>query len=577
MRSWSRRRRVVTLAVVLVVGWGLVVAVLLASATLSLASGSDALSDVRADATVDDLTSQATIEELDGAEDDFAAARDRLANPLVAPAKLVPVLGRQVRAMEDLASTGADGAEAASTALSDIRDLSEGSRAGGAERIELLEDLSAVAGTLHGSIEDLHVGSADGLVGPLADAVTDAAEGQRDAARDAGRLEDASAALADLFAGPTSYLLIGANNAEMRAGSGMFLSASELHFEDGKATLGDVRPTADLVLPAGTVQAAGDLEANWGWLDPGRDLRQLGVSPDFPQSAATAVRTWEAIPGNRPVDGVIVIDVDGMRSLLRAVGPVEVDGIRYTADNVRGQLLRSQYQRYEDDREERRDVLGDVAKVIFERIEAGDWELSDLATQLTEATASRHLMVWSADDPLQTTWADLNADGHLRDDSLAVNLLNRSANKLDSWVDTSAAVETERQINGTTKLSVTYTITNRSTGEGSRYVVGPNIEGLAAGDERGLVVANLPAGATDVTLDGATVFLQGGDGPTAVAAGDVTIPAGETVTVTITAVLPAGSDQLTIEPSARIPRTRWTVDGEELERDRRTTVPLPEA
>jgi len=575
MRTWSRRRRVITLAAVVVVVWGAVAAFLLAAAALSLANGSDALSSARSQATVAALTSPSSTEQLDDAQADFDAAKAKLHSPLVAPTKVIPILGRQVRAMDRLATTGSEGTSAASAALSDVRTLSEGSRAGGPERVAMLRDLAEVAGTLHAQLEDLDPGSANGLVGPLADAVTEAAEGRHDAVRGAVRLEDASAGLADLFQGPHSYLLVGANNAEMRAGSGMFLSASELRFEDGKATLGEVRPTADLVLPAGTVTAAGDLEANWGWLDPGRDLRQLGVSPDFPQSAATAVKTWAAIPGNHPVDGVIVIDVDGMRSLLRAVGPVEVGGVTYTADNVREQLLRDQYRRYEDDRDERRDVLGDVAKVIFERIEAGEWELSSLATQLTDATAARHLMVWSTDDPLQSTWSDLDADGHLRDGSLAVNLLNRSASKLDSWVETTADVTTERQANGTTALTVTYTITNTSKGEGSRYVVGPNVEGLEAGGYRGLVVANLPAGTKDAELEGAKVFLQGGDGPTAVTAGEVTVAAGETAKVVITAVLPEGLDHLTIEPSARIPRTRWTVDGHELERERRTTVPLP--
>jgi len=275
------------------------------------------------------------------------------------------------------------------------------------------------------------------------------------------------------------------------------------------------------------------------------------------------------------VSGVIVIDVDGIRSLLRVVGPVEVDGVRYTADNVRGQLLREQYQRYEDDRAERRDVLGDVAKVIFQRIEAGDWKLSDLATQLTDSVAARPLMVWSADDPLQSTWADLGADGHLRSSSLTVNLLNRSANKLDSWVDTSADVTTERRSDGRTDLTVSYRIDNRSNGEGPRYLVGPGIEGLAAGDYRGLVVANLPAGATDVTIDGARRFLDGGDGPTAVVAGEVTVKAGTSTTVTVTAVLPEGLRQLTIEPTARIPRTRWSIDGVEVDKAGRTVVRIP--
>ncbi len=576
MRTWSRRRRVITLAAAVVAAWTVLLTIQLVSASFAVARGSDDLASVRSEATVADLTSPITMQELQRSHDGFADAEAKLANPIVAPARLVPILGRQVRALDRLASSGSKGTAAALEALADVQELSEQPRAGGPERIAMLRDLETTAGRLHRRISALSTGEATGLIGPLADAVTEAAEGQRQAARSTGQLEDASAGLADLFEGPSSYLLIGANNAEMRAGSGMFLTATELHFEDGRASLGEVRPTADLVLPAGKVTATGDLQANWGWLDPGRDLRQLGVSADFPQSAATAVTNWEAIEGNGPVDGVIVIDVDGIRSLLRAVGPVEVDGVTYTPDNVRGELLRAQYQRYEGDRPGRRDQLGEVARAIFERIESGDWELGELATHLTEASASRHLLVWSAADPLQTTWAELNADGHLREDSLAVNLLNRSANKLDSWIDTAAEVEMVPHANGTTALRLTYRITNRSTGEGPRYLVGPGIEGLEAGDYRGLAVVNLPAGTTNPKLDGARLFLEGGDGPTVVVAGEVTVRAGETATVVVTADLPEGLDQVTLEPAARIPRTTWTVDGREAERGHRQAAPVPE-
>ena len=121
---------------------------------------------------------------------------------------------------------------------------------------------------------------------------------------------------------------------------------------------------------------------------------------------------------------------------------------------------------------------------------------------------------------------------------------------------------------------MTYRVANRAPTMGPRYIVGPNIEGMAAGDYRGLVVANLPAGATDVELDGAKVFLQGGDGPTVVVAGELTVPAGGRTTVVVRATIPADLDQLVLEPSARIPPTRWTVRSDALDRDRRRTIEL---
>ena len=66
-------------------------------------------------------------------------------------------------------------------------------------------------------------------------------------------------------------------------------------------------------------------------------------------------------------------------------------------------------------------------------------------------------------------------------------------------------------------------------------------------------------------MSGAEVFLEGGDGPTVVVGGKLTVPRGKRATVTVTAVLPAGLDQLVLEPSARIDPTSWTVNGTEWE------------
>jgi hypothetical protein len=77
-----------------------------------------------------------------------------------------------------------------------------------------------------------------------------------------------------------------------------------------------------------------------------------------------------------------------------------------------------------------------------------------------------------------------------------------------------------------------------------------------------------------VRIEGARPFLEGGDGPTLVTAGEVTVPAGATATVTVTALLADGVDEIVLEPSARIPRTRWVVEGEAIDRDRRRTVEL---
>lgn len=574
MGAWSRRRIVVLSCAGLLLIWAIAAAWTLFGARRSLAAGAADLRTVRRGASVATLVEPSSRRHLDQAQGHFDDASNRLDSPLLWPLRVLPVAGRHLRAADKVAATASSGTEAASGALRDLVALTERPRGSGPERIRTLRDLGAVAGRTTRALEALDPGSADALVGPLADAVTELGSQRDDAVQASARLQATSLGLAQVLDGPRPYLLLGANNAEMRNGSGMFLSAAELGLSHGKLQLGEVRPTADLVVPAGSVPVTGDLARNWPWLDPGRDLRNLGLTADFPQSARLAVANWAQVPGTHPVAGAIVIDVDGIRSLLRVVGSVEVDGVRYTADTVRGELLRQQYRRYAGDRGARRDRLGAVASAIFERLEAGRWKLEDLGTELADAVAGRHVLIWSTDPKLAQTWRDVGADGHLGERSLSAGLLSRSATKLDSWLDTAADLRSEPAGGGRRRITLTYRITSSTPADGPAYLVGPNVAGLAAGDHRGLVVVNLPAGATSVRMAGATPFLTGGDGPTVVVGGEVVVRRGATVTVTVTALLPAGVDTVTLEPSARIGRTRWTIDGATIGRDRRQTVPL---
>lgn len=562
------------IALVVFLVWAGAAAWLLEDAGTHMEDGHDALDQARDGATPASLVDPATDASLAEADHHFDQARSRLRNPLVAPLRIVPVVGRHIRSADRIVATAAGATEVATVGVADLRALTEQPLSTGPERVAALEELADLMARTHEALADLDPGTPNALIAPVSEAVVELTEERDDARADLQRAEAATRALVDVLRGPTPYLLLGSNNGEMRAGAGMYLSATTLEFSDGAFTLGDIQPTQQLVLPSGTVRADGDLATNWPWLDPGRDFRNLALSADFPQSAALAARMWQHVPGGRQVGGVIAVDVDALRGLIRVVGPVEVDGVEYTADTVRGQLLREQYDRYDDDREERRDRLGEVARAVFARFESGDWELASMATALTDAVQGRHLMVWSTDEAAQDAWAGVGADGHLTDSSVSVSLLNRGANKLDSYVDTHLDVAAERQASGSTLLRLTYEITNGAPDGGPTYVIGPNIDGMVAGEYRGIVVANLPAGSTDVAIDGVRPTLSGVDGPTVTIGGDVTLPRGASTSITITAVVPPAVTSVTLEASARIPRPTLKIGDDEPEVDRRRTIDL---
>lgn len=553
--------------------WAAAATALLLSARSSLEAGRSELNGVREGATPATLLEAETGDALDRAAADFAQARSRVRNPLLTPLRILPVAGRHVRAVDRLVSTSQGATGLAGEAVEDLDGLRSQRLSGGPDRLAALDDLAAVVTRLRAGLDELEVGSADALVGPLGEAVNELEVERVESLASLDRAVMVVEAVRGVLAGPTDYLLLGANNAEMRAGSGMFLSAAPIGFTDGAITLGDVRPTEELVLPAGSVPDTGQVGENWPFLDVGRDFRSMALTADFPQTGPIAAANWAQVPGGGPVEGVIVVDVDALRGLLDVVGPVEVDGITYRAEDVRGQLLREQYAEF-DDQGERRDQVGLVARAVFDRIEAGDFELDQLSSALIDAAVRRNLMVWSSDEVTQEAWADAGVDGRLRDDSVSVAVLNRGAEKLDSYLDTEATLASSVGSDGRRTVTVTYRITNNAPEFGPRYVIGPNIDGLEAGEHRGIVVVNVPGGSTGVTIDGAEQTLLADDGPTVVVAGAVALKRGESVDVEVVATLPAGLDQVRIEPSARISPTRWSVGGTAFEIDRRRTVAL---
>ena len=245
-----------------------------------------------------------------------------------------------------------------------------------------------------------------------------------------------------------TYLVFGANNAEMRAGSGMFLSATTLTTDKGSLSIGDVRPTNRLVLEEG-VETPAELSQNWPWLDTGKDFRNLALSPQFAESAEIASRMWTQVPGGGPVDGVLAVDAEALARVMKVVGDVEVNGTTYKPATVRYQLLNGQYKQFPKDQGARTDQLGEVARAVFDRLESGDWDVGELATALIDSVGGRHILLWAADEEAQAGWEAASADGALQESSLAVSVLNRGANKLDFYVDVSTKITTRSVADGT--------------------------------------------------------------------------------------------------------------------------------
>lgn len=567
-----RRRRALWFALggVFVAVWAVLTLTTLAQARRDAQAGIDKLEAARDVLTPTGLVEGEGVEILRDAEADFERARSGVRSPLVAPLRILPVVGRQVRSVDALTGAAATVVDAGIDAVEEAGALLEGANPRGAERIELANRLSGVAARSAERLADLDLGPERALIGPVHDARTRFEEELGRLRRATADMRDATRAFAGFLEGPNTYIVLAANNAEMRVGSGTFLSVGLLEVRDGRFTLSPMIPTAALEPPAG-IDMDADVAELWGFLRPDREWRNLGSSPRFDTQAVMAARMWEA-QGFGTVDGVLALDPVALQALLAATGPVSVEGAEIGADDVVQEIFLEQYRGlvgYPEE-QQRRDRLSAIAKAAIERLDGGEWDAVDLVDNLRHAAEGRHILAWSADPDEQAGWEAAGLAGLLDDDSMLLGVHNRGGNKLDQFLRLRSRLTVEPTGAGESEVSVLVELRNETPSGLPQYVAGPYPEarGGAEGLYQGYLVAQLPYYArdlsiTDETGDEMELVAAGADGRSWVVSTYVEVTRELPRSVVIHFRLPEGADSVRVEPSARVPLVEWASSGDE--------------
>jgi hypothetical protein len=570
-RSRARRRRwpwVVGILVVLGV-WGAFTAVARNRARVHTPAGVDQLEAARDVLSPRGLVRGEGIDLLRSARTEFAAARTQVRSPLLAPLRVLPVVGRQVRSVDALTGAARDVVDAGVNAIEGARTQLRQVKPVGHERVVLVQRLGEVASVAYEHLAAVDLGPSKALIGPLADARTRFGKELRKLKDATARSRDASAGMARFLQGPSTYLVFAANNNEMRIGSGTFLSVGTLTVNDGAFDLGDLRPTAEFQVPAAQApKLTGDFAKRWGWLQPNQEFRNLASSPIFPTQAAVATRMWTAL-GNPKVDGVLALDPVALKALVQATHPVVVDGKQYGPNNLLPEVYLNQYvglSGTDEVQQARRDRLSAIAKAAIQNLQ-GDFDTTDLIDTLRIAAEGRHIIGWSRDRAEQAGWEAAGIGGILGRDSLMLGVHNRGGNKLDQFLDVQAHLRTATDAKGTA-VSIAVTMTNNSPAGLPQYVAGPypNAVDSKEGRYQGLLTAELPSLARDIYITDAAgkrlkLVASGSDEEQWVASAYVQADRAQTAKATVHFRLPAGDRRLSVEPSARVPAIDWRYEG----------------
>jgi hypothetical protein len=560
-----RRRLLLLGALVLVLVWMVVAGIFLIRSASDLQAGRDAANTARDHLGAQEVADRVPLPHLKTAARRFASAHKRAHGLLLSPLRILPVVGRQLRSVDALSGSAADVAAVGADAVERAAKVIDHPAGAGHARVVQVRQLAEIVddvSTRLSQIDDLGPGNA--LLGPLAKARVDLAKDLDKATKELRDARAGARAALDLVTGPSTYLVIASNNAEMRAGSGMWLQGGVLHVNDGKLDLDElVSLPNDAIPPHDEVTPSGALGKLWSFLEPGNEWRSLMASPTFDDSARAAAQMWKAT-GRGDVDGVLAVDAIGLQAIVRATGEVAVSEHALSADEVPDYVLHDQYEQFADnggdiDQESRREAIGDLAHAAVGALDDGDYRPSELLRSLGDAVAGRHLLAWSSKRTQETGWRAATMDGAYGPSSLLVSLLNIGSNKLDWFTHLSSTLRTENAKAGR-NVSVEIVIDNRTPKEGEpRYVVGPEPgSGHVPGEYLGILAVNVPTTATQIRFDGVDhLAVAGTDGTSRVVGFPLRIPAGSSRTVTLRFSLPEAIDALRIEPSARVPAIRW--------------------
>ncbi|HEX8802678.1 MAG TPA: DUF4012 domain-containing protein, partial [Acidimicrobiales bacterium] len=462
------------------------------------------------------------------------------------PARLLPVVGPNIQAVDGLAREAGNVAEVTSLAAA-TADVDQLRFVNGrldpqavADMERPLADTVDALEQLEDSIDTAH---SPWLVAPIGDRFALLSDQLDDAVPDAETALTAVRLGPDLLGAdqPRHYLVLFVTPVEARGRTGFPGNFAELVLDDGKLSMprfGRISELEQGGTPPDqrTLTDPPDYVARYDRFDPAGTWRNITMSPDFPSVAVAAEQLYPQ-SGGGPIDGVLAVDPVGLAGLLRYTGPVDVAGFgQLTAENAAQFLLLDQYTRFTDV-SQRIDVLEQVARTTFERLTLADLPgPRAVSEQLDPLVDGGHIQFTPVDTQQFLVIDQLGLAGRLGDidgDALAVTTSNAAGSKIDLFLERELRYAVRWDpASGQVAGTITATLHNTAPASGlPDYVIG-NVIGLPIGTNRSYLSIYTPFDVGAARIDGQPLSVESAvERDRNVYSTFVTIPPGGTVTV----------------------------------------------
>lgn len=493
--------------------------------------------------------------QLSSASQEFAKASSRTGGWWTDGAALVPILSQQHRALK-AATTAArdltDSARAEEPAIN-FRDLGYHNGQLDLNRVRALagpvDRLDRQLATAEHQVDSVR---SSWLIQPVRSRVVSLGTEITSAHRTVDLANRAVAVAPALLGGDgTRHYFVAFDTPAESRGLGGFIGAfGELTVSQGRITLTRSGHTAvDLNMAAnGQRHISGPPAylARYGAFAPQDNFEDLTYAPDLPTVAQVIAQMYPQSGGD-PIDGVMVLDPEGLASLLNFTGPISVPGLAVplSTANAAEVLLKTQYLEFSGGGQaeiDRHDFLQAALKVAFDKLTTGSLPSPrTLSAVLDPAVRQGRLLFWSSHPTEEPLLRQVRLAGafpaRAGGDLLAVTTQNAANNKIDAYQSrTVHDAVTFNPATGRTDATVTVALHNTAPPSG----LPPDVIGSYPG-------SGLPGGTnlTWLSIYSPLAFAGGteGNGPLSVTSTPelgvntysafVDIPPGATVTVVL--------------------------------------------
>jgi len=362
-------------------------------------------------------------EQLGQAEAHMTEAYDRLQQ--VGSWRLIPVAGRQLRAVGDVLQAGTVLAKTIrelslliETIIVPITANTDESFAAltPQQKRQILEQLygstpklAQIQSDMAAAVTFVNDIPESGLVGPVKE-IVEPLKAQVPALQNAMKQFVLASEIVPQIAGyPTAktYLFLLQNNTELRPTGGFIGTYGILQIADGEIATFRTDNIYNLDNPAKDrlfIEPPKPLQKylqSTQWF-----LRDSNWSPDFPTAAQEALRFYELEGGSaRPIHGVIAVTPTLIESLLVLTGPITVDGVEFTSANVVDVLeyqVEQGFYRQGISDADRKEVIGDLADELMKRLlEFPKDRWDELWSTVMTSLLEKHVLLYMKDPGLQ--------------------------------------------------------------------------------------------------------------------------------------------------------------------------------